>query len=86
MVNTETNSNHKTGIVLLACWMGWLITAAGRQVSDIVKQEMQVALGLENELEISLAIDLSFWVGYIITALLFGILSVGLFLSVGENF
>ncbi|MHA1279384.1 MAG: MFS transporter [Candidatus Helarchaeota archaeon] len=61
--------------VIIACWLGWLITAASRQVSDIVKQEMETALGLNNELEISLTIDLSFWIGYIMTALLLGIYS-----------
>ncbi len=60
---------------LFAVWLGWLITAAGRKVSDIVKQEMKTALSLTTELDISLAIDLSFWIGYIITALLLGILS-----------
>jgi MFS family permease len=60
---------------LLATFLGWLITAAGRQVSDIVKNEMQVTLGLEERWQVSLVVDLSFWIGYIITALLLGIWS-----------
>jgi len=60
---------------LLATFMGWLITAAGRQVSDIVKNEMQASLGLEKRWQVSLIVDLTFWVGYIITALLLGIWS-----------
>jgi len=60
---------------LLATWLGWLITASGRQVSDIVKNEMQVSLALDKRWQVSLVVDLSFWVGYIITALILGILS-----------
>ncbi len=71
----EGTSKHSTAYVLLACWMGWLVTAAGRQVSDIVKDEMAVGLGIGDLLNISLTIDVSFWIGYIITALLLGILS-----------
>jgi MFS family permease len=72
---SDEGSRRSNRIILLSCWLGWLITAAGRQVSDIVKNYMKDGLGLSNELEISLAIDLAFWIGYIITALLFGILS-----------
>ncbi|MHA1265011.1 MAG: MFS transporter [Candidatus Helarchaeota archaeon] len=71
MISFRNFSSH----TLLAGWLGWLITASGRQVSDIVKQEMKVAMGLNSELDISLVIDLSFWIGYIITALLWGIFS-----------
>ena len=60
---------------LLATFLGWLITASGRQVSDIVKNEMQFTLGLEKRWQVSLVVDLAFWVGYIITALLLGIWS-----------
>jgi len=76
---TATQGSHESMVkaryTLFAVWLGWLITAAGRQVSDIVKTEMETALHLNNELEISLVIDLSFWIGYIVTALLLGILS-----------
>ncbi len=61
--------------VLFACWLGWLITAAARQISDIVKREIGTALGLTTRLQISLVVDFSFWIGYIITAVGFGILS-----------
>jgi MFS family permease len=71
----EGKSNRSSAYILLACWLGWLITASGRQVSDIVKNEMEVALGLTSRLQVSIVIDLSFWVGYIITALILGILS-----------
>lgn len=71
MVNFRNIAPH----TLLAGWLGWVITASGRQVSDIVKQEMETALGLSTRLEISLVVDLSFWVGYIITALILGVLS-----------
>jgi MFS family permease len=60
---------------LLATFLGWLITAAGRQVSDIVKDEIQVTLGLEKRWQVSLVVDLAFWIGYLITALLLGIWS-----------
>ena len=60
---------------LLATFLGWLITASGRQVSDIVKNEMQVTLELDKRWQVSLVVDLSFWIGYIITALILGILS-----------
>lgn len=65
----------KARYTLLACFMGWLITAAGRQISDIVKDVMAEDLGAIELLDISLVIDVSFWIGYIITALLLGILS-----------
>ncbi|HUX99228.1 MAG TPA: MFS transporter [Candidatus Deferrimicrobium sp.] len=71
----EGKSNRSSAYILLACWLGWLITASGRQVSDIVKNEMEVALGLTSRLQVSIVIDLSFWVGYIITALVLGIIS-----------
>ncbi len=71
MVKLKFLASH----TLLAAWLGWLITAAGRQVSDVLKTNMETWLGLETELEVSIVIDLSFWVGYIITALLLGIYS-----------
>ncbi|NVM56446.1 MAG: MFS transporter, partial [Candidatus Helarchaeota archaeon] len=67
----KTFSSH----TLIATWFGWLITAAGRQVSDIVKDVMAKDFGVQELLDISLVIDVSFWIGYIITALLLGILS-----------
>lgn len=60
---------------LFAVFCGWLITAAGRQVSDIVKNEMQVTLGLNERWQVSLVVDMTFWIGYLITALLLGIWS-----------
>ncbi len=66
---------RSTVYVLLACWLGWLITAAGRQISDIVKDEMQETMELSKLIEVSLTIDVSFWIGYIITALVLGIVS-----------
>ena len=71
MVKFRFFSSH----TLLAVWLGWLITAGGRQVSDIVKDVMQQDIGLQELIDVSLVVDLSFWVGYIITALVLGILS-----------
>jgi len=61
--------------LLLLTWFGWLVTASGRQIYDILKANLQESLQIRLKLELSITVDVSFWVGYLITALLLGILS-----------
>ncbi|MBD3230889.1 MAG: MFS transporter [Candidatus Lokiarchaeota archaeon] len=63
---------------LIILFLGWAITTANRQISDIIKKQIRLEFfgALEGYYtELSLIMDVSFWVFYIITALLVGMYS-----------
>ncbi len=60
--------------ILIFCWLGWLITAANRQVIDVTKKEIIDEFNL-SLLSAGLGLDLTFWALYICTALFGGLMS-----------
>ena len=60
---------------LIILFIGWATTTASRQMSDIIKKEITLEFFGLNQgvyLELSLIMDVSFWIFYIITALIGG--------------
>lgn len=79
MVKELGNQTTKSKLVsLIILFIGWAVTVANRQISDIIKKQIRLEFfGSETGFytELSLIMDVSFWIFYITTALIFGLFS-----------